>query len=149
MTRPPENISIEQQQQHALLMKAIKDGDVQNVLAIIPLTDINYKMSKAMRLAVSKGDIAMVNVLLPFTDAKRGNSIALQLASIFGHRDIMEVLWDKSDAQAALRDLEIKVEFTISSDSLTLIKERLKVDEERKALGQVMISGRSKGASKL
>lgn len=83
---------------------AAKNGHTQCVKLLIPVSD--PKSSKALMQAVKNNNIECVKLLLPVSDPQLDNSAVLQIAALENLKDMMDILFDVCDAQAALTALQ-------------------------------------------
>ncbi len=83
---------------------AAKNGHTQCVELLIPVSE--PKTSKALMQAVKNNNMKCVTLLIPVSDPQLDNSAVLQIAALENLNDMMDILFDVCDAQAALTALQ-------------------------------------------
>ncbi|MDD4081769.1 MAG: ankyrin repeat domain-containing protein [Sphaerochaetaceae bacterium] len=71
---------------------AAKNGHLEIVKLLLPLSDVKAFASEALRLAAVNGHLEIVKLLLPISDPKVYNSEALRYAAENGHLEIVKLL---------------------------------------------------------
>ena len=82
------------------LRAAAHAGHVECVRLLLPMSDAKARDSQALRYAAHYGHVECVRMLLPASDAKAGESLALRLAALNGHAECVRLLLPVSDAKA-------------------------------------------------
>lgn len=82
------------------LVEAAKNGDVERVRRLLPVSDPKAGKSFALRLAAVNGHEECVRLLLPGSDPKAEDSQALRLAAGNGHEECVRLLLPHSDPNA-------------------------------------------------
>lgn len=83
-----------------LLIEAAKQGNLDEVRRLIPLSDPKANDSLALRMAAQNGHIECVELLIPVSDPKAKDSYALRWAAQNGHVQCVELLVPISDPKA-------------------------------------------------
>ena len=79
---------------------AARNGHLEIVKLLLPVSDPKAENSEALRSAALNGHLEIVKLLLPVSDPKARNSDALRLAALNGHLEIVKLLLPVSDPKA-------------------------------------------------
>ncbi len=79
---------------------AAKNGYLEIVKLLLPVSDPKAYDSLALQRAAEDGPLETVRLLLPVSDSKAGNSLALRCAAQNGHLEIVKLLLKGSDPKA-------------------------------------------------
>lgn len=74
------------------LVAAAKEGNLNEVVRLIPLTDPQRDYSEALAQAARHGHVDCVQALIPVSDPHADNSFALWIAACLGHSDCVAQL---------------------------------------------------------
>lgn len=80
-----------------LLINAARQGDVEKVRALIPVSDPKADDSMALFWAAHRGNIEMVKILLPVSEAWAYHNEALRIAYLKKHWAVVELLLPHCD----------------------------------------------------
>lgn len=85
---------------------ACQFGHLDVVKLLLPVSNPQCNNNNPLRSAAGRGHTDVVRYILPFTDPKDIESSALQSAAFNQHWDVVDMLYDLSDVQQALKNLE-------------------------------------------
>lgn len=89
------------------LQWAAANGHLECVKVLIPVSDRKAEESEALRwAAANKHFIDIVERLIPISDPKAKNSAALRTAAVNNHKDIIEVLVPVSDYNCVITQMK-------------------------------------------
>ena len=82
------------------LRTAAKEGHIECVKLLLPVTDPKLNSSLALRFAVAEGHLDIVKLLLPVSNIKKGENSALCWAAMNGHLECVKILIDALDTSS-------------------------------------------------
>lgn len=122
-----------------VLCEAVRHKRIDAVKLLMPLCDVSYNNSDALRWAAHNSDYDMVALLLPHSDPKAQQSEALQWASIYNNQQIFDLLYEVSDPQQAFKEM---MATDLDEEHMLLIKQRMSADIKQELLQHVTMGQR-------
>lgn len=118
-------------QEYTIIDEAIK-GNLGEVRRLIPVSPMELR-SRALLRAVELENFDMVALLLPVSDPKINNSVCLRAAARTKNDVMVDLLYDVSEPQKVLKDLQLYNDERVGG----YLSTRVKADQERAILQNI------------